>query len=160
MNEPINKSSRGFYIALLIFVAVVLAGFWPIDPGGPKVLGPRSKAMSNLRQIGLALQYYAIDHEGRLPKLLAELEPEDLAADSLPALRFRNLQGNAFDWLYYPKADINTQPAMTILAASPRAMRYAGKEQRIVLHCDISVTWMPEADFQKQLVEELRVAAP
>ena len=117
--------------------------------------------MSNVRQIGLALRLHAKDNDGRLPQLLAELQPEFLDADSLSKLRFRDLDGKTdLDWLYYPKANFNTLPDATILAASPRTMRYAGKEQRMILHCDGSVTFMPEAQFQSQLADELRVAAP
>ena len=117
--------------------------------------------MNNVRQIGLALRLYAKDNDGRLPPLLAELQPEFLEADSLSKLRFRDRDGKTeLDWLYYPKANFNALPDATILVASPRTLRVAGKEQRMILHPDISVTFMPEADFQKQLTEELRVVAP
>lgn len=117
--------------------------------------------MNNVRQIGLALRLYAKDNDGRLPQLLAELQPEFLEADTLPKLRFRDQDGKTeLDWLYYRKANFNALPDATILAASPRTMRVAGKEQRMILHCDNSVTFMPEADFQNRLEEELRAAAP
>ena len=159
MNEPIKKLSRGFYIALFVIVGFVVLAAWP--PVSTPIDGRRAQSMSSLRQIGIALRLFANEKEGKMPPSLAELQPEFLAADSLPKLRFRDRDVKTdLDWLYYPKTNFNALPDATILAASPRTMRSAGKEQRMILHCDGSVTFMPEAQFQKQLAEELSVAAP
>ena len=159
MNEPIKKSSRGFYVALFVVVAIVV---WAGQPGSSNgVASTLVRSMNNVRQIGLALLLYAKDNDGKLPLLLSALSPDYLDADSLPKLRFRDQDGKTdLDWLYYPKANINTLPDTTILAAAPRTRRHGGNEKRIVLHRDGSVVTMPEAEFQKQLAEELRVAAP
>ena len=159
MNESIKKTSRGFYIALFIGVVFVVLAASLFPQRQPD--GRFAHSMSNLKQIGWSLHLYAKDNDGRMPLLLSALTPEFLEADSLPKLRFQDLDGKTgLDWLYYPKADFNALPDVTILAASPRTMRLAGKEKRMVLHGDTSVTTMLEPDFQKQLAEELRVAAP
>ena len=159
MNEPTKKTSRGFYIALFVVVVIVV---WASQPGSSNgVASTLVRSMNNVRQIGLALLLYAKDNDGKLPMLLSALSPDYLDADALPKLRFRDQDGKTdLDWLYYPKANINTLPDTTILAAAPRARRHGGKEERIVLHRDFSVTRMPEAQFQKQLAEELRAATP
>ena len=159
MNEPVKKSFRGFYIALFVFVAIVL---WAGQPGSTiKLGGTQVRSVNNVRQIGLALLLYAKDNDGKLPLLLSALPPDYLDADSLPKLRFCDQDGKTeLDWLYYPKPNINTLSDATILAAAPRTRHSGGKDVRIVLHCDGSVTLMSEAEFQKQLGEELRVAAP
>ena len=159
MNEPIKKSFLCLSIAMFVGVVLIALAGWPGST--QRVGGTLVRSMNNVRQIGLVLRLYAKDNDGKLPLLLTALSPDYLYADTLPKLRFCDQDGKTeLDWLYYPKANINTLPDATILAAAPRTWRHAGKEERIVLHCDISVTRMPEAEFQKQLADELRVAAP
>lgn len=56
-------------IELLVVIAVVgiLAGFLLPALSGVKVQAHRTGCLSNMRQIGLAMQMYADDHEGYLP---------------------------------------------------------------------------------------------
>ena len=159
MNKPIKKFSLGFYVALFAVIGFVILAGWPDSSHGAS--GSWVKSMNNVRQIGLALHVYAKDNDGKLPSLLSALSPDYLDAGELPKLRFIDRDGRtALDWLYFPKADINALPDAAILVASPRTRHYNGKDCRMVLHRDFSITTMPETDFQKQLAEELRMTAP
>ena len=159
MNKPSKKPSLGFYVALFAVIGFVILAGWPGSSHG--VGGTWVQSMNNVRQIGIALHLYAKDNNGKLPSLLSALSPDYLDADALPKLRFIDRDGrSALDWLYFPKADINALPDATILAASPRTRHYNGKDCRLVLHRDSSITTMPEPDFQKQLAEDLRAPAP
>ena len=113
-----------------------------------------TQELAHLKMLGLALQLHAADHDGRYPASVADIEwrqgKPGLEADGLPAVasRYHAENGHAMDWLYYP-GHTNTDPADTILAASPVPLG-RDKNHRLVLRLSNAADVLSESEFQRQ----------
>jgi type II secretory pathway pseudopilin PulG len=107
----------------------------------PLVIRARQKAeqaecMSHVRQIGMALEDYRMDH-GSYPPDLKLLETQGITTNIDDLLRMN--ARNSGDWLYFPKADTH-QPEAPLLI-SP-----AINDTHAVLQVDLAVSPMSKAD--------------
>ncbi len=128
----------GYASLVLIPIIAALAGLT-----APMIIRQRQKAdqmecVLQARQIGLALEEYASDHNAYPPDL-EKLESEQILEDVDKLLRLRN-PGRGGEWLYNPRAD-REKPDAPVLISPP-----AGNK-RAVLRVDGSVSSVPENDL-------------
>jgi hypothetical protein len=159
MHEQSYRPSKGFIAALVFIGVLVVFAAWSGAHVG--VMASQIRSMSNLRQIGMALLGQAEANQGKLPPLLSQLSPKFVAPSALPLLGFRDPDSKRlYDWLYYPRTDLTNLPPETILAASPTAVpRGNHPPQRIVLHRDGSVAFIPDTEFL-ELISKQQKGAP
>jgi hypothetical protein len=117
-----------------------------------------TKNLSNAKQLGLGVQLYAADHDGRFPFHLSELIPDYIPAEAWPQLLFvaEKVKDTAgppeYDWLYFG-AFASEQERPRILIASPRAVNVKGKNRRVVIHGGISGVIAFEEEYQADLAK-------
>jgi competence protein ComGC len=105
----------GYGSLAIIPVIATLAGLT-----APLIIRARQKAeqtecMSHVKQIGVALEAYRMDH-GSYPPDLKLLETEGITTNIDELLRVN--ARNSGDWLYFPKAD-TTNPSSPLLISPP-----------------------------------------
>lgn len=89
----------------------------------------QAECTTHVRQIGMALEHYRMDH-GSFPPDLKVLETEGIVENLEAYLRVR--PNNSGDWLYFPKAD-TTKPN------SPLLISPAIDNKHVVLLVDLTV---------------------
>ena len=140
-----------FVVIIVIFLCAPL--FYPIS--SVNVRGVQTQNMSNARQLGIACMAYANDHQGRFPIHLGELEPDyvtDLKSLRCVSVGLKNDPKYMMDWLYFGAGfDENNLPQLLI--ASPQATTTREKQQRVVIHGDVSGNIIEEAKYQQWLAE-------
>ncbi|HYF37681.1 MAG TPA: hypothetical protein VD994_20435, partial [Prosthecobacter sp.] len=113
-----------------------------------QVQAEQTRMMANARQVGTALKMFATDNEGRYPRELGELVEEKLLEESMLTVKDSKL-GLVEMWLY-DNTLTETSPGSAIVLASPLPIMKGTKQQRIVVHNDMSVEIIAEAEFQAQ----------
>jgi competence protein ComGC len=127
----------GYGSLALIPVIATLAGL-----AAPLVIRARHKAeqaecMSHVKQIGMALDIYQMDH-GSFPPDLRLLESDGITTNIDELLRMN--PRNSGDWLYFPKADANN-PNSPLLISPPI------RNTHVVLQVDRAARAVDKADL-------------
>ena len=145
--------------ALLAAAAVLLL---LVVPSWRKVESPvtATRELAHLKTLGLALRLHAEEHDGRFPGSIAGIEWRQnlpgLQRDGLPAAvsQFHDpATGREHRWTYYQGHTL-TDPPETIVAAAPFALGKA-RDRRLVVRLNTVAEIINEADFQKQIAEQL-----
>ncbi len=153
-------------LLLIALLAVLVAGFLlkkptpkrgAVTPAGQT--GSGTGELARLKMLGHALKLHADEHEGNFPASIADIQwrqkQPGMDWPGLPAAASRFHQpgnGRLMDWLYYP-GHTESDPGDTILAASPVAVGPQG-DKRLVVRLNSVAEVIPEADFQRQIVEQ------
>jgi hypothetical protein len=150
------KPSKAFLVALCILALLFVSALFPWR-NRPSEDWTRSVA--HIQQIGIALQLYADDHEGRLPSAVSDLAPVYIEADALSHLGYHP-PGSQQDseWLYFPRRFLHDLPDDAILAAAPSPEKHNRSLQRIVLRANRSVVWLPDSEYQTQRTKEIHAS--
>jgi len=120
-----------------------------LPSGGPQRQNPITIQLAHAAELRKALYFFASDHDGKYPKVLAELPFEEISQE---ARRFRDpCTKQDYDWVYYPGYSLQS-PEQSIILASPRTL---GDGKRIAVVAEGSVELLNEDDFVKQLSEQL-----
>lgn len=149
-------------IATALLVAVAAAFFWPMF-ARTAVRGVQTKNLSNAKQLAIGCRLYAMDHGGRFPLHLSELEPDYIPAGWVDQLRCTSIgrdgePGFAMDWLYFG-AGFDDQNPPRLLIVSPQADTPARKQKRVIVEGDTSGRVIDEADYPpllKETVQQMR----
>ena len=113
--------------------------------------------ISNVRQIKLAADMYAMDHDGQYPPKVQLLEDTGYI-HSLDELRYKDAKDKTrHDWLY-TAGHANTDNPTIILFAGP--MTESDGKKRIVCFLDSSSKPLPESDYQRQLRSQRTPESP
>jgi hypothetical protein len=121
--------------------------------------GPSLKNLYHGKQLATGCQLYAVDHGGRYPVHLSELEPDYIV--DVKELRgiiydFYGRPQYRYDWLYFG-AGFTTDNPPTLLLASPQVVVKSAKSQkRLVMHGDTTHDVIDEGEFEKLLAETVR----
>ena len=111
------------------------------------------RAGTRARQLGLALQQYAAEHEGRYPASLQTLVTENHLTET-DLLRHET---SGLPWLYDGGVTQAAAPAEVILLAAPVPSRGGvGRQTRLVVFRDLRVLEIPEQEFQQRKSPGLR----
>jgi hypothetical protein len=153
----------GFLIcAITVGIVVATLLFLPFrGPFGSKVINVMN--LSNARQLAIAVKLYVVDHDGRFPMHLNELEPDYLHESILKQLLYRpndekhtvTVYPVRCDWLYFGAFHDEKHPP-TILIASPQAFTEDRKSKRVVIYGDISGEILNDEDFQPKLRQTIK----
>ena len=141
----------GFCIAVLLFP-------WPHDR--TTIRGVQTINMSRGKQLANACILYTVDHGGRFPMHLIELEPHFVAQGRLAELRCSSV-GRFYepkyemDWLYFG-AGFDDENRPRLLIASPQAPTTDKVPKRVVVCGDISVQIMKEDEYEQLLGETVK----
>jgi hypothetical protein len=115
-------------------------------------MGRMTQELSSLKMIGAGVRLYSIDHGGRFPQELNELVPDYL--DEHRSLFTRARDGEAPQpMLYFPGYTATDNPKVVILA-SPRPFESSSGGKRVVVHLDISGTFIKESEFQELMQKQ------
>lgn len=105
-----------FSVLFLIAAVAILAGLALPVFAAVQEKGLQTKGLSQLRQVGVACQIYAIDHDGKFPAKLDDLVPEQLPDASLLLCPYPDAKSpKPFEYFGGSKSD----PSDQVLAASP-----------------------------------------
>lgn len=111
------------------------------------------KAGTRARQLGLALQQYAAEHEGRYPASLQTLVTENHLTET-DLLRHET---SGLPWLYDGGVTQAAAPTEVILLAAPVPSRSGvGRQTRLVVFRDLRTLEIPEQEFQQRKSPGLR----
>jgi hypothetical protein len=155
-----QTNSRLAFQLLAAFVVIVVAGLCLPLFSHVAVRGPQTKSLSNAKQLATACRLYAMDHEGRFPMHLNELEPDYIVAGQPDGLRDVSLGKEddpkyMLDWLYFGAGFEEKNPPR-VLIASPQATTTAKTQKRVVIEGDMSGTIWEEPKYQEMLAETVR----
>jgi hypothetical protein len=157
-------------IKLVLILAIGAAVYFLLPVfGTTSPVGIQTKGLSNAKQLATGAKLYAMDHDGRFPVHLSELEPDYLPVGGLNQLLYRPSEGMAkgtiypvrCDWLYFGAFHDEKNPP-TILIASPQAFTENRKSARIVVYSDTSAVIVDDENFQtkiRQTIKELNERA-
>lgn len=120
----------------------------------------RDAQMINLsrgKQLGIWVQHYAIEHEGRFLVCLGEMVPEFISPEVWSGLLYAHYQPSTkeaaksqYDWLYFG-ALLDEKSEKILLIASPQALTDGRPNKRIVVYSDTSAQIVSEEQYQADL---------
>lgn len=151
---------------LVATIAIGVAGAIYILPtlGRTAVRGEQVRNLSSAKQLGVALQAYASEHEGQFPLHLTVLIPDFVEGDKFDELLFLAKVADEwpprlkYDWLYFGAFLSEKQPP-ALLLASPRAFRDDKRQKRIVLRRDFTAQVINDNEYQvelRKMIEAMR----
>ncbi|MEM7146639.1 MAG: hypothetical protein AAF591_16000 [Verrucomicrobiota bacterium] len=132
-----------FGVSLVVVLGVVIGQLREGDADGRA--GIRAANVAALERLGVALNLYAKEHEGRLPDSLDELGM-GRGDGGMPEWR-HDETGEVQAFLYFGGYDWDA-PGATVVAAAPASY---GDGKRAVLYLDSVVEHLPETIFDRRL---------
>jgi len=156
MNSKLKVSLQ--VVAVLLVVIVIAGVALPVFTGpGP---GTATRNLSNAKQLATACRLFAMDHRGRFPMHLSELEPDYIPQGGFDALRCSVMGRDkepklVMDWIYLGAGFDDTNPP-PLLIASPQATTTLKEQKRVIVVRDFSGGVVKEAEYQQLLSETIR----
>ena len=148
---------KAFLCALVVTIGVILVGTSIRGPSA-EVLARAglTRNLSNAKQLAIAINLLAKDHDGHFPLHLSQIVPEYLRAEDWHSLLFasetargRSAQSE-YDWLYFG-AFFDEKHPPPLLIVSPHAFRDGKKQKRIVIRGDFTGQIINDDEYQVEL---------
>ena len=153
-----QTNARLAFQLLAAFVVIAVVGLFLPVFGGRSVVGRQTKNLSNAKQLATGCRLYALDHQGRFPMHLDELEPDyfvDVKSCRYGSEGLKNDPLYRMDWLYFGAGFDESNPPQ-LLIASPQATTTREKQMREVVHGDTSGNVVEETKYQGWLAETVK----
>lgn len=104
----------------------------------------QTKALSNGRQVLLAVKMYSAEHDSNYPAELSEL----VSGGQLAQPELLMVGNEKQPWLY-DRTLTDTSPGISIVLAAPFTVKSGSRETRVVIRNDGRAEAIPEEDFQR-----------
>ena len=151
----VRYRKRGWsVIACIGFLSIAAGIFIPCSTGVSITNSPQYDEMSDLRRVGVAMEQYAIDHDGRFPGRLSELIGDYLSPGFHLDKFYDYATQQAQDWIYFPGHKAGGDPK-SVLAACPVPLEQKGRRVRFVLYGNLTTGIVPEAEFREILKKQI-----